>query len=173
MIADRVAAVRRALHRQRRHRVVAVLSAEEPVAVAIAILRRDGYGGEGELTRAEAYGAHVVIGAEEHAAQMRQQSLDGRAVVGERLAQDDVLHAVGGDDARVVTLGVGAEEGVAEDLEVHLHADEDVAASGEGGFGDGRDAAERARVDAIQRHAQLAIADLVGVVRAHGDLLSR
>ena len=101
---------------------------------------------------------------------MRQQPLNGRAVVGERLAQDDVLHAVGGDDARVVALGVGAEKGVAEDLEVHLQAEEDVAAPGEGGFGDWRDTAEWARIDAIQRHAQLAIADLVGVVRAHGDL---
>jgi hypothetical protein len=136
----------------------------------MAVPRGNGDGGEGKLARAEADGAHVVVGAEELATQMRQQPLDGRAVPGERLAQDDVLHAVGGDNARVVALSIGAEEGVAEDLEVHLYADEDVAASGEGGFGDGGDAAERARVDAVQRHTQLAIADLVGVVRVHGDL---
>ena len=70
-----------------------------------------------------------------------QEALRRGAVVLERVAQDHVLHRVGGDDVAVVALGVGGEERLPQ----HLHADVERQQAGV--------------TDAVHRHLELAVAD--------------
>ena len=60
-------------------------------------------------------------------AEVLEEAFEARAVVAQRLAQDEVLHRVGGDDGGVVALGVGGEEVVAEDLDADLGCEHVIA----------------------------------------------
>ena len=63
-------------------------------------------------------GVHLRVGRGESGPQKVEQPFQRGSGVGERLADDEVLHAVGGDDHRVVAVGVGRQEIIAEDLDV-------------------------------------------------------
>ena len=97
---------------------------------------------------------HHRVGGEEAAAEVHQQALERVALVGQRLAQDEVLHRVGGHDGGVVALDVGGGEVLAEHLDAHLAREHVVVAV-------------VALDDALERDAQLAVGDL------HAGIASR
>ena len=91
-----------------------------------------------------AHGLHHRVGGQQPVAEVAEEALERVAVVAERLAQDVVLHRVGGDDGGVVALGVGRSEVVAEHLDVDLAGEHVVAR------------------EPVHRHPQLAVGDLHG-----------
>jgi hypothetical protein len=98
--------------------VVAVAQREQPVAALRACADR--HRRERLLTRPQAQPLHLGVGAEEALPERVQESLRRGAVVLQRVAQDHVLHRVGGDDVRVVAFGVGGEEALPEHLHAHV-----------------------------------------------------
>ena len=71
---------------------------------------------ERQLAAAHAKLVHLLVALEEAAAEAGEVALERRALVLPGLAQDEVLHRIGGDYARVVAAGVRGQEVVAEDF---------------------------------------------------------
>ena len=88
-----------------------------------------------------------------------EEALQRRPVVLERAPQDHVLHRVGRDDVRVVALGVGGEEALAEHLHADLAGEQPAVERAQRRLGDLRQAVQRRHADAVHRHLELAVAD--------------
>ena len=143
-------------------------AAEEDAALGEApVALRHPRRGERLLPTGEPERLHLRIGRQEPPAEEVEEALQRRAVEREGLLQHEVLHAVGGDDVGVVAPRVRRQEVVSEDLDVDLQREEAVPPAGERRLGDRRQARQRARVDAVERHARLAVADLVAELRPH------
>ena len=126
---DRVSAL---VDRERGDGAVAATVAEEiPTGSMTAFAIRNDHRGEWHLAAGQRQRVHLRIGRGKSDAQKMEQPFQGRPGVGEGLADDEVLHAVGGDDHRVVAVGVGGEEFLAEDLDVDLAGEQVVVAPGE------------------------------------------
>ena len=97
-----------------------------------------------------------VVGGQQPTAEVVQQPLEGGAGPRAGLAQHEVLDAVRGHDGRVVALGVGRQEVVAEDLHVDLGGHQ-----------------ERARAVPVDGDAGLAVADRAGAHRGRGGYPDR
>ena len=121
-----------------RDRVVAAGLAREQLAAEAV---------EAVLAARHPHRLHHRVGGEEAAPEVQQQALERVAVVGQRLAQDEVLHRVRGHHVGVVALGVGGREVLAEHLDADLAGEHVVVAV-------------RALDDALERDAQLAVGDL-------------
>ena len=114
----------------------------------VAVLAREQLAGdavEAVLAAGHADGLHDRVGGQEAPAEVHDQPFQRVALVGQRLAQDEVLHRVGGDDLAVVALGVGGLEVLAEDLDADLGGEHVVAPV--------------ALDDPLERDAQLAVGD--------------
>jgi hypothetical protein len=115
--------------------VVAALAREELFAEAV----------EAVLAPRHADGLHHRVGGQEALAEVHDQPFERVALVGERLAQDEVLHRVRGDHLAVVAFRVGGREVLAQHLDADLGGEHLVAAV--------------ALDDALDRDAQLAVGD--------------
>ena len=93
-----------------------------------------------------------------------EESFQGRAGVGEGLPDDEVLHAVGGDEHRVVAVCVGGEKLIAEDLDVDFAGEQIVVAAGERRLGNGRHIPQWRCENAVDRDAMLSVGDLERVL---------
>ena len=87
---------------------------------AVAIGGRNDGRLEGDLDAADAQPLHVRVRLEEPATDEEQPLLQRRAVERQRLAVDEVLHRVGGDDQAVVALGVRGHERGAQHLDLDV-----------------------------------------------------
>ena len=103
------------------------LHARHPVVVARAREDLAGDPVEAQLAAAHAQRLHHRVGGDHALADVREEALQRGALVAGRLAQDEVLHRVGGDHVRVVALGVGGREVVAQHLDADLAGEHVVA----------------------------------------------
>src|SRR5215208_4919978 len=101
---------------------------------------------EAVLAAGHPHRLHHRVGGEEPAPEVRQQAFERAALVGQRLAQDEVLHGVRRHNGGVVALSVGGGEVLAEHLDAHRAGEHVVVAVG-------------ALDDALERDAQLAVGD--------------
>src|SRR4051812_36114006 len=96
-----------------------------------AITVRNDDRGERDLPAGQGQRVHLRIGGRKSDSQKMEETFQGSAGEGEGLADDEVLHAIGGNEHRVVTVCVGGEKLVTEDFDVDFAGEEVVVTPSE------------------------------------------
>ena len=107
--------------------------------------RAHGWASKRSSSPTHAQPLHLRVRLQEPPPEEEQPALQRRAREGERLAVDEVLHRVRGDDVGVVAFGVGGRECLAHHLDVDLRGQQDVVRTAhERRLGDGPTPRQRA-----------------------------
>src|SRR5215218_9784865 len=102
-----------------------------PTGSMIALPIRNDHRDERDLPAGQGERVHLGIGEREPNTEKMEETLQSPPRISNGLPDDEVLHAVGGDEHGVVAVRVGGEKLLAKDLDIDFTGEQVVVAAGE------------------------------------------